>query len=492
MPEKYHIDVEPAPSRFEPVSKLNTLELNRCLGCLECAKRDCIYDVFVNRRFLPRELVDSGNRLCKACMRCVQECRNRILIKALNPEYLELGNAYWTPEIIASLWAQAETGKIPVSGAGYGGPFSGSGFDDMWTDMSEIVRPTRDGIHGREYINTSIDIGSKPDRLHFRDGQLTDAPPPLISIPLPILLDLPPHARKWTSVKKAVMHVARQLRLLAFEDKPAAPDEHLVARYKPEDTVPSDCPHRLVEFCLDTAAPEAIRLLSDKVRSLIRRQPNTIFAVALPSESRTREAALHLAGQGVGILRVYAGRDGNEIGSVAAPCPSDLASPKPSYAKARALGTSASSVEPRRGARFIKEITREIHLALVETGKRDCVTLLAGGGIAMAEHVAKLIACGADGVVVDEALLAALECRMCRAHGEMVECPVALETIDAAWGAQRITNLLGAWHSQLIEVMGAMGLREVRRLRGEVGRVMFFKDLEKECFAPLFGERKIS
>lgn len=459
MPEKYHIDVESAPSRFEPVSKLNTLELNRCLGCLECAKRDCIYDVFINRRFLPRELVDSGNRLCKACMRCVQECRNRILIKALNPEYLELGNAHWTPEIIASLWAQADTGKIPVSGAGYGGPFSGTGFDDMWTDMSEIVRPTRDGIHGREYINTSIDIGPKPDRLHFREGQFTDALPPFVSIPLPILLDLPPHTRKWASVKKAVLHVARQLQLLAFEDKPSAPDKHVIARYKPEDTIAADCPHRIVEFCLDSAAPEFIQLVSGKVHALIRQQPNIIFGVALPFERQTREAALHLVEQGVSVLRVYADRNGNEFSPASTP-------------------------------RFIKEVVRDIHLALVQTRKRDCVTLLAGGGIAMAEHVAKLIACGADGIVVDDALLVALECRMCQRHAEDAACPVALETIDAAWGTQRITNLLGAWHSQLIEVMGAMGLREVRRLRGEVGRVMFFKDLEAECFAPIFGERK--
>jgi hypothetical protein len=34
-----------------------------------------------------------------------------------------------------------------------------------------------------------------------------------------------------------------------------------------------------------------------------------------------------------------------------------------------------------------------------------------------------------------------------------------------------------------------MGLREVRRLRGEVGRAMFFEDLEREIFAPIFGER---
>jgi len=48
---------------------------------------------------------------------------------------------------------------------------------------------------------------------------------------------------------------------------------------------------------------------------------------------------------------------------------------------------------------------------------------------------------------------------------------------------------MGSWHAQLIEVLGAMGLREVRRLRGEVGRAMFFEDLELENFSPIFGKR---
>ena len=34
--------------------------------------------------------------------------------------------------------------------------------------MSEIVRPTRDGIHGREYISTSVDVGRKLTHLAFR------------------------------------------------------------------------------------------------------------------------------------------------------------------------------------------------------------------------------------------------------------------------------------------------------------------------------------
>lgn len=53
----------------------------------------------------------------------------------------------------------------------------------------------------------------------------------------------------------------------------------------------------------------------------------------------------------------------------------------------------------------------------------------------------------------------------------------------------RIMNLLGAFHSQMIEMMGAMGIREVRRLRGEMGRAMVFNDLEAGSFAPLFGKR---
>ena len=49
---------------------------------------------------------------------------------------------------------------------------------------------------------------------------------------------------------------------------------------------------------------------------------------------------------------------------------------------------------------------------------------------------------------------------------------------------RRIENLIGAWHQQLIEVLGAMGIREVRRLRGETGRAMFFEDLERDIVRP--------
>ena len=69
-----------------------------------------------------------------------------------------------------------------------------------------------------------------------------------------------------------------------------------------------------------------------------------------------------------------------------------------------------------------------------------------------------------------------------------MRCPVEVEKINPHWGRQRITNLITAWHGQLLEVLGAMGLRDVRRLRGEVGRAIFREEIEKETFGQIFAE----
>ena len=50
----------------------------------------------------------------------------------------------------------------------------------------------------------------------------------------------------------------------------------------------------------------------------------------------------------------------------------------------------------RTQPRHIKDALREIHGRLVKDGMRDEITLIVGGGIALAEHMAKAIICGAD------------------------------------------------------------------------------------------------
>jgi len=91
-------------------------------------------------------------------------------------------------------------------------------------------------------------------------------------------------------------------------------------------------------------------------------------------------------------------------------------------------------------------------------------------------------------VAIDTAALVALQCRQLGPGASRQQARFDLPPgLDAPWAEQRLLNLAAAWRDQLLEVMGAMGLREVRRLRGEIGRAMFQRDLEAEAFAGIEG-----
>ncbi len=154
---------------------------------------------------------------CQSCFRCVQECTKGIFSRAINPEYRALGDDYWQADIIHRTWYQAHTGKIPVSGAGYRGPFVGKGFDSMWTDMSEIVRPTRDGIHGREYINPGIELSRRKTRLTFnKDMTIASDVPPIFEIPIPVLFRQPDFGILSETVFHAMVRAASELGTMMF------------------------------------------------------------------------------------------------------------------------------------------------------------------------------------------------------------------------------------------------------------------------------------
>jgi hypothetical protein len=132
------------------------------------------------------------------------------------PEGRTGGDPYWTPQIITQTWYQAETGRIPISGAGYGGRFSGEGFDAMWLDMSEIVRPTRDGIHGRESISTAVDLGARLQQLSFdQDGNLASDSPTTLSLTMPVIFDPLPFEIPGRAAALSVASAAQTLGIFA-------------------------------------------------------------------------------------------------------------------------------------------------------------------------------------------------------------------------------------------------------------------------------------
>jgi ferredoxin len=467
MPKKYHIPIKTANPRYHPIGKYATVEFREdCAGsCRACVKKKCVYGIFKDN-YLHMSSMEEPEYLytCNSCFRCVQECTRGIFSRVINPEYRTLGDDYWRPDIINRLWYQAHTGKIPVSGAGYRGPFVAEGFDTMWTDMSEIVRPTRDGIHGREYINTCIEISRRRSPLKFNpDMSLVSEMIPILEIPIPLMFQLPDTLIINPSIVESAARTAQTMgtflliRPEDYSDALAPYARHLVPRLTKGNVGDHEAlirQSRAVELAFDEDIENTLRTVRDIT-------PDSVLIVRMPLNADAASRALKISALDVDTLHFYGDEHGNEL----------------------------DAEDPR----FLKDMIREVHLKLVEGSVRQRINLVFSGGIAMAEHMAKAIICGADGVVVDIPLLVALECRLCYRCRKDLSCPAKIDdTIDPQWGSQRMINLMGAWHSQLIEVMGAMGIREARRLRGEVGRSMWFEDLEKESFGPIFGQRKIA
>ena len=110
--------------------------------------------------------------------------------------------------------------------------------------MSEIVRPTRDGIHGREHISTTVQLGRTVSDLcgmQF-DAQwnLKSLIPPSREIPIPILfgsLPFTPGDGVISSLALAASQLTTYLTLRADQNPERYIEyfNHLVVRLRPND-----------------------------------------------------------------------------------------------------------------------------------------------------------------------------------------------------------------------------------------------------------------
>jgi len=346
------------------------------------------------------------------------------------------GDPHWTAEIVTQTWYQAETGRVPISGAGYGGPFGGEGFEGIWLDMSEIVRPTRDGIHGRETISTTVHLGRRLPALTFdQAGRLTSTLPPAVELPLPVLFNPLPLALPNQNGLRGVVAAAERLGTLALLRPDQWEDDLTTCASSVAFRIGAD--KVLAKSSVSTAgAPRLIEIEGESpaLERIRARWPGAVISLRLPLGENAGPTVAEWVRAGADVIHLYA---------------DDVA--------------DASGVP-------LPDALRSVHAHLVDEQIRDQVSLIVSGGIAAAEHVAKALVCGADAVAVDWILLVAWGCSLWADRGR---CPVEAGEIESAWAAQRVVNLMSAWRDQLLEVMGAMGIREARRMRGDSGRAIF-------------------
>lgn len=454
---RYHIEARTAPgiarwpTRFRVrvgrvgLAKYLVTELFKTRLNMEVVlSRPCLYGTYSGPigGFAPRP------EFCVGCLRCMNENHEFIRISP-NPDRFKLGDSYFTSNYVDQLTYESETGMVPVKGAGYRGKFGGQGWDGMWTDMSEIVRPTRDGIHGREFISTSVDIGTKPNFLIFNEaGQLEGEEARTFSIPVPFIFDALPvsveSGKTWGSLADTVSAV----QTLAVVPVQSLNRYRLVG----EHFVPLITLENRAELPAISFTPRLIELEgwdTSTFAELKKTFPHTLICLRIPFGTDLME--LYLKG-----VRLF-------------------------HLTADYHGRSADG-------RFILDLIRQAHQEFVEAGVRDEVTLIGSGGLIAAEHLPKAIICGLDLIALDTPLLVAMQ-------GDFQgECSNRMDSrftlpgrFSTSWGAQRLKNMCASWRDQLLEVLGAMGIREVRRLRGEMGRAMFMKELEAEAFAGVEG-----
>jgi hypothetical protein len=490
---RYHIETIAAPDivRWPTpfLVKVNRIRLAKLLiqeffkqrGDLKAiTSRPCIYGTFSGPvgGFAPRP------EYCVGCLRCTTEHPDTVTILN-NPTRRELGDSFFTFEHVNAISYEARTGNIPVKGAGYRGKFGGEGWDGMWTDMSEIVRPTRDGIHGREVISTFVDIGEKPAYLIFDDdGQPVGPIPRVLSIPIPFIYDILPASVSSLSAHNILIQAAKETGTFAvvpvkelsspgwdggratgnqgMDEKQTVEVDHDGPKtgYDGRWVIPlielnevdqlEDLPFNPLIIEVD-GTRVGVSDLESALLDLQKTNPDAI--ISLRYRFGDHRILLRLYEKGYRVFHLTADYHGRD-----------------------AVGG------------FILDSIQRTHRHFIEAGIRDEVTLIGSGGIVAAEHVPKAIICGLDLVALDTALLVAMQAAFMGdcIHNWNAEFSLP-KNLSPEWAVQRIKNMSAAWRDQMLEIIGAMGMREVRRLRGEMGRAMFQVELEKQAFAGISG-----
>ena len=455
-----------------------------CIGCAKCTEV-CKYQVHVKKEgyslmMRPFDYRCIGTNCKNTCM---DSCPQKALSLSESQVFKTLGDYRWTPDLLASNWAMAETGDNPPLHLEKEIGASEGGFDKL-----RLVFPKSEKTSIRkEEISTKLKLNRRQD----------DKPD--VEIDVPWYGGGMSFGSTNINVLLAKAITGKTFNTFSCTGEGGYPDrfipfkDNIITQVATglfgvrEETIKRA---RIVEFKYAQGAKPGLggHLLGDKVTPDVAKIRETVVGSSLfspfPFHSvySVEDHKKHLD------WISHVNPDALLSVKVSTPADVDMVAVGAYYAGAHILhidgsygGTGAApDIAKKNIAMPIEYAIGRVHQFLVKEGIRDKITVVASGGIRNPFDIAKAIALGADGVVVGTAELVALECIRCGRCESGRGCPRGicttdkelLEMVTIEWSTQRLINLYSAWQKELIAILYRLGLKSISELRGRTDMLM--------------------
>lgn len=481
-------EVQVAPSQYR--NAIGKFRIHRDSNCSACGKCVALCPHGVHKRpkgyRLPIRPLDYrciGFDCSKTDHYCVRACPSGALSLSVNPVFETMGDCRWTPDLIASQWAMAETGHRPPPHLECETGGSGGGFDKLRFRFPQSVPK---GLQ-REDISTELLLNRRNDSrpkvkidIPWYGGGMSFG-----STNIRVLLGKVRAAEVWNTFS-CTGEGGYPERFIPHAD-------HMITQVATglfgvrEETIQRA---RIVEFKYAQGAKPGLggHLLGDKNTPEVASMREAVVGTSLFSpfpfhsvysiedHKKHLDWIAHVNPRALLSAKVSTPADVDMVAVGVYCAGAHIVHIDGSYG-----GTGAApNIAKKNIAMPIEYAINQCHQFLAAEGVRDEITLMASGGIRTPADVAKAIALGADGVVIGTAELVALECIRCGAcesgrgcaRGICTTDNELLERVEIDWCTQRLVNMHNAWREIVVDILFRLGLESVAALRGRTDLLM--------------------
>jgi glutamate synthase domain-containing protein 2 len=437
---------------------------DRCIACQVCV-RQCANDIHAYDA--DDDCVYSDETDCVGCHRCVTLCPTHALTIRENPLDFR-PNSNWSAQRITSIYKQAETGGILLSGMGCDQP-QPIYFDHLLLNASQVTNPSIDPL--REPMELRTYLGRKPDRVEVMQGadgvQIETQLAPQLTLETPIMFSAMSYGSISYNACLSLARAARESGILyntgegglhpsLYEYGPYTIAQVASGRFgvHPEYLEVAAA----LEIKIGQGAKPGIggHLPGEKVSAEVSRTR------MIPEGTDALSPAPHHDIYSIEDLRqlIYALKEatdyakpvGVKIAAVhnVAPIASGIARAGADYIAIDGLrgGTGAAPTIIRNNVGIPIELAiAAVDTRLREEGIRNQVSVLAA--------------------------LVALGCHLCQKcytgkcnWGIATQDPYLTKRLNPNIGSRRLANLIRAWSLEIKEMLGGMGVNAIESLRG--------------------------